>query len=147
MPAGPAELGFVYFAAAKLVGYTAFCRWAIEPQLSNAGVDLPPIPSVWKAGAVRTFIGVGIGVTLGLGFWNVPWFAHHDLVGEPLFFLILVPVRVFEWWLLLRWIYRKHPLRRGQRIGLVVSGIVVSFVIDALGLVAAWVLPGGMWVC
>jgi len=147
MPAGPAELGFVYFAAAKLVGYTAFCRWAIGPQLSNTGVDAPPIPSVWKAGAARTILGVAIGVTLGLGFWNVPWFAQHDVIAEPLFFAVLVPLRVFEWWLLLRWIYGKFQFRREQRIGLIAGGIAASFVLDALGLVAAWVLPGGMWVC
>jgi hypothetical protein len=33
MSAGPAAGGFAYFAIAKFIGYTAFCRWVIEPRL------------------------------------------------------------------------------------------------------------------
>jgi len=60
---------------------------------------------------------------------------------------MLALVRVFEWWLLLRWIYRGFPLNRRQRNGLIAGGIVTSFALDALGIAAAFVLPGGMWVC
>jgi hypothetical protein len=147
MPAGPGALGFVYFAAAKLVGYTAYCRWAIQPHLLDSDEVLPPIPSALKAGAARAIIGIGIGVTLGLGFWNIPWFSQHDVFAEPLFFSVLVPIRIFEWWLLLRWIYGNFALRKTQRNGLIAGGIVVSFALDAIGVFAAWVLPGGMWVC
>lgn len=147
MPAGPEPLGFAYFAATKLVGYTAFCRWAIEPQLYKMEGALPPIPSAWKAGAVRTGIGVAIGVTVGLAFWSVPWFATHDFVATPLFFSLLIPIRIFEWWLLLRWIYGHFQLSRLQRNSLIAGGIATSFALDAVGVFTAIVVPGGMWVC
>jgi len=146
MPAGPAALGFAYFAAAKLAGYTLFCRFAVEPKVLSVGEDRPA-PPAWVAGAVRTLIGVGIGAIVGVGFWKIPWFEKHSSWGLVLFFVFLVPVRVFEWWLLLRWFYPRHSIDRGQYAGLIAGGIVTSFALDALGVVAAWVLPGGMWVC
>jgi len=49
MPAGGTTMGFVYFAAAKYAGYTAYCRWAIQPQIQTESADqeksLPAIPS------------------------------------------------------------------------------------------------------
>ena len=174
MPAGPSELGFVYFAAAKLVGYTAFCKWVIAPQLasdeggaSNAlsasGTDTglmlnwidadssegkpPALPSAWKAGAVRTLIGVVVGAAVGIAFWKIPFFAKHDIVDNGVFFGLLVPVRVAEWWLLLVWVYREFPISRGWRMAIIGEGIIGSFVIDALGVIFAFVMPGGMWVC
>lgn len=164
MPAGPEALGFVYFAAAKLVGYTAFCRWAIQPQaefaltLQASGVagSTQPIsskghsrhaPAAWNAGAVRTLIGVAIGAAVGLGFWKIPYFAEHDVIDKLWFFALLVPVRVGEWWLLLKWIYRESPFSERQKIALIATGIVASFALDALGVVTAMILPGGFWVC
>ena len=147
MPAGPTELGFVYFATVKLVGYTAFCKWVITPQLTYAADSLPNPPSAWKAGAARTLIGVGIGVVLGLAFWRVPYFANHDFYDNGIFFLMLLPVRIGEWWLLLRWIYRDFPLGGGRRAAIIAEGIVASFMLELVGVFTALVVPGGMWVC
>jgi hypothetical protein len=52
-----------------------------------------------------------------------------------------------KWWLLLRWIYGKGMFARGTMARLIGAGIAVSFALDFLGIVAAWVLPGGLWVC
>jgi len=139
-------MGLVYFAATKFVGYTAFCRWAIEPQIEKSVGELPPIPAAWKAGIARTLIGVSIGAVVGLGFWNIPWLAQQD-VSEIVFFSLLIPVRIFEWGLLLRWIYRNYSFSVAQQGGLITGGIVTSFALDALGITFAFVLPGGMWVC
>jgi hypothetical protein len=164
MPGGPAAIGFVYFAAAKLVGYTAFCRWAIQPQaefalnLQASGMTASTpltssedyarrVPAAWKAGAVRTLIGVAIGAAVGLGFWKIPYFAEHDFIDQFWFFALLVPVRIGEWWLLLKWIYRESRFSERQKIALIATGIVASFVLDALGVVTAMILPGGFWVC
>jgi hypothetical protein len=147
MPAGPSELGFVYFAAAKLVGYTAFCKWVITPQLTYAGDSQPSLPSVWKAGAARTLIGVGIGVIIGLAFWRIPYFATHDFYDNGIFFLVLLPVRIGEWWLLLRWIYRDFPVAGRRRAAIIAEGILASFILDLIGVLTALVMPGGMWVC
>jgi hypothetical protein len=148
MPAGPGALGFVYFAAAKLVGYTAFCRFAIEPQFEKDDAALTaPLPNAWKAGAVRTAIGVAIGAAVGLGYWAAPWAAKHSDVVTMYFFVLLIPVRYFEWWLLLKWIYPKHELSSYRRAGVIMAGVLASFAVDALGVGAAFVLPGGIWVC
>jgi len=147
MPAGGTAVGFIYFAAAKYAGYTAYCRWGIQPQLDKPEDLFPQLPSAWKAGAVRTLIGLVIGAVVGFGFWAIPRFSHHDNAGEVLFFSMLVPVRAFEWWVLLRWVYKDFTLTNGQRTLLICVGIVVSFLLDGLGILSAFVLPGGMWVC
>jgi hypothetical protein len=115
MPAGPSVLGFVYFAAAKYAGYTAFCRWFIEPRVR--ALEPPPanVQPAWKAGGVRTLLGVAVGAVVGLGFWKIPFFSTHDNAAEVLFFALLVPVRVFEWWLLLRLMYPQSSLDTHRR--------------------------------
>jgi hypothetical protein len=151
MPAGAAPLGLLYFVAAKFAGYTAFCRWAIQPQVdfaisSGNAPSTAAVPNAWKAGGVRTLIGVGIGAVVGLAFWSIPFFAHHDNLDEAMFFGLLIPVRVFEWWLLLHWIY-KTPLSSKTRTVLIIVGILVSFALDVIGVVTVFVVPGGVWVC
>jgi hypothetical protein len=100
-----------------------------------------------KAGVVRTLIGVAVGAIVGFGFWAIPFFSTHDTAGTVLFFTLLVPVRVGEWALLYRWTYRIHPFTDPAGMKLITLGILTSFALDVIGLVSAWVLPGGMWVC
>jgi hypothetical protein len=152
MPAGGTPVGLLYFAATKFAGYTAFCRWGIQPQIDHAiseGTISPSaeMPSAWLAGGVRTLIGVTIGAAVGLAFWRVPYFANHDLMDNGLFFGLLIPVRIFEWWLLLHWIYKATLPGRSTSIKLIVVGILVSFALDVAGVMAAFVMPGGIWVC
>jgi hypothetical protein len=161
MPAGGTFMGFVYFAAAKYAGYTAFCKWFIGSQLedlsgqrndespagSSTSSENPPLPSFWIAGGARTLIGVAIGTFVGLGFWNIPYFANRSIIAEPLFFVGLVPVRILEWWLLLAWIYKAFPVPP-KRVALIIAvGILVSFALDVVGIISAFVIPGGVWVC
>jgi hypothetical protein len=169
MPAGPGPMGFVYFAAAKFVGYTAFCHWVVNPAFVNAGThevrtdvvdsgrpfsDASPAtdhkrdaPLSVKAGVVRTLIGLAVGAAVGLGFWTIPYFSTHDTAGTVLFFALLVPVRVGEWALLFWWIYGMRPFKEALGWKLITFGLLVSFALDAVGIIAAFVFPGGMWVC
>jgi hypothetical protein len=147
MPAGPSELGFVYFAAVKYAGYSAFCRVVVQPQCLDRDDNSVRIPSPWKAGAVRTLIGLAVGAVFGLEFWKIPYFAHHDPWDTPIFFLVLIPIRVAEWWLLLRWIYGQFRFSSREYLVPIVIGTVTSFALDGLGILAAFVLPGGAWVC
>jgi hypothetical protein len=162
-------MGFAYFLGAKFAGYTAFCHWVITPVLEKAGAKVrssasttplgpvsesqpPPvpewtIPSSVKAGVIRTVIGVAVGTVVGLSFWAIPYFARHDTVDSVLFFVFLVPVRVGEWALLLRWVYRLKPFNDYACMKLITFGILTSFALDAVGIISAFVLPGGMWVC
>jgi hypothetical protein len=165
-------MGFVYFLGAKFLGYSVFCRWVVTPRvlaitdaevrdsavpvsiLAEAGEDKaglntssPAIlPSAVKAGVVRTMIGAAVGAVVGLGFWSVPPLRNFDF-ATPLFFAILVPVRVAEWALLYRWIYRMRPFADPGAMKLIALGILASFALDAIGMASAIILPGGMWVC
>jgi hypothetical protein len=144
MPAGPSTFGFAYFIAVKYAGYTAYCRWAIQPRLQPSE---HPVRSAWVAGAIRTAIGVVIGITVGLQFWRIPYFAsNHDNLAEALFYGSLVPLRIGEWWLLIRLAYN-GLLSRNQRFALIGGGILTSFALDFIGVVSAFALPGGMWIC
>lgn len=147
MPAGPDALGFVYFAAAKFAGYSAFCRVVIQPNCEEIASDGVKTPSAWKAGGVRTGIGLVLGAIVGLGFWKIPYFALGHTLDTPLFFLVLIPVRIAEWALLLRWIYRDFHFGPRQNAFIVAVGIVTSFALDGLGVLAAFILPGGVWIC
>ena len=171
MPAGPDVMGFAYFLAAKLVGYSAFCHWVVSPRIRISAAEVRDenastsilgaalaetplqtspapigIPSSVKAGVIRTLIGIGVGAVVGLGFWSIPSLRNFDF-ATPVFFAFLVPVRVGEWAVLLRWVYRIHPFADSGGMKLITFGILASFALDALGIAAAWVLPGGMWVC
>jgi hypothetical protein len=144
MPAGGTELGYVYFAATKLLGYSGYCRWVINPKITTVAGKAP---SFWKAGAWRTVIGVCVGIIVGFSFWKIPWFTSRDNLSETLFFVFLLPVRIGEWLLLLRTTYVSYPLPGGTQGTIIAGGIVASFVLDAIGILAAFALPGGMWVC
>ena len=154
MPGGGTPLGFAYFAAAKFIGYTAFCRWAIEPRAVASSFSIADViasvqpPSAFKAGAARTAIGILAGTVSGL----LLFYGFLDRLGNSMtplviFFALLVPIRVLEWRLLLWWIYRDFPFTRRTRGVLVTFGILTSFVLDAIGIAAAFVIPGGAWIC
>ncbi len=147
MPAGPDALGLVYFAATKFAGYTAYCRWAIQPRAAKVTTSIEQLPNAWKAGAWRTLIGLGIGTVVGFGFWRISSSDSGDSLANFLFFALLIPVRVFEWLFLLQTSYRSISFPSRSRNTLVAGGIVASFSLDAAGIIAAFVLPGGMWVC
>jgi len=154
MPGGGTPLGFAYFAAAKFIGYTAFCRWVIEPRavsspfsITDAIASVQP-PSAFKAGAARTAIGILAGTVSGL----LLFYGFLDHLGNSampvvIFFALLIPIRVIEWRLLLWWMYRDFPFTRRARGILVTLGILASFTLDAIGIAAAFVVPGGAWIC
>jgi hypothetical protein len=119
----------------------------VPANLPDSSESATTIPSVWIAGAVRTGIGLVIGIVAGLGFWAIPYFQTHDVIGNWVFFISLFFVRIFEWWLLLKWVYRIFHFTPKQYSIVIVLGILTSFVLDAIGVVAALVIPGGAWVC
>lgn len=137
-------MGFVYFGAVKAAGYTG-----ASAVLKN-GYKLreSPKPEVWKVGLTRTAIGIGAGALYGALWYLVlrHVFANND-GGNILFFALLLPVRIIEWGLLI-WIFFDRGLRDKPRLWKFVAfGIGVSFVLDFVGIVAAFVLPGGFWIC
>jgi hypothetical protein len=146
MPFGPGAGGFAYFAGVKLLGYSGYAL-AVNRTVVVAGSKLRS-PNPWWVGVVRTGIGVAVGAVVGLWYWSV---ASHvpaiEAHADTIFFSFLVPVRILEWLLLLTLFYRKFQFDMRRMAVLIVCGILVSFALDAIGILAAFVLPGGMWVC
>ena len=135
MPAGPEVLGVVYFAAVKLVGYTAAAKY-LKGKYSRPEVN------AWLAGGVRTFIGLAFGI------FAVFFASQLDIFrSTPAFFVLLVPVRIVEW-LLLLWLFFERPNWGWSRaLGWAATGTVWSFVLDVPAIFAVFALPGGMWIC
>ncbi len=137
---GPAPLGFAYFVGVKLVGYTAaaFALRRIYPDSKVA---------VAKVGAARTAIGLGAGLAYG-GLWillSSKVFRTQD--PSTAYLLGLLPVRIAEWLLLLHLFFDRNLKDRQKAIKSAVAGSIWSYCLDAIGIGAALVIPGGIWVC
>ena len=143
MPAGPSVMGFVYFAAVKAAGYTA----ASVVLKNGYGLRESPRPNVCGVGLARTGIGIGAGAIYG-GLW---YFVLSKFVGEQstaiLYYLFLLPLRLAEWSFLI-WLFFDRGLHDRTRLWKFAAfGTIASYVLDAVGVGAAFVLPGGMWIC
>jgi hypothetical protein len=142
MPGSPAPLGFAYFAAVKFAGYT--CAASVLNRSYQSKKN-----SVWKVGAARTVLGLAAGAAYGGLFI---WVAKTGNVlssdsGDVLYFVGLVPIRLAEWSLIIWYFYqrgRSNPtlLLRNSAIA-----ILWSFVLDAIGIFAAFIAPGGITIC
>jgi hypothetical protein len=145
MAGAPTPAGFAYFAGVKAVGYTA-----ASIVLKRGYQALAPVKSsVFTVGLTRTGIGLAAGLLYG-GLWI---FAGNQLrlqESEKLFvyyYLFLLPVRLVEWTFLI-WLFFDRVLQdRGRLWKYVAFGTICSYVLDAIGVGAALVLPGGFWVC
>ena len=138
MPAGPSPLGFAYFVGVKCVGYiaAAYVIRKFYPDTESGPV---------KIGLARTAIGVGVGLAYG-GLWIL---LAHNLAGQnDLGYLIgLLPVRLGEWLLLLHLFFDRGLKERPKALKAALGGSIWSFCLDAIGIAAAFVIPGGFWVC
>ena len=142
MPMGPAPLGFAYFVSVKFVGYTA-AAYALRRVYPDSKV------AVAKVGAARTVIGVGAGLAYG-AFWI--YLLSRVIHGngnssEYLYFLGLFPVRMAEWLWLLHLFFDRGLRNRPRACRAAVGGTIWSYCLDAAGIAAALVIPGGIWVC
>jgi len=140
MPAGPAPLGFLYFTAIKALGYSA-AAYQIK---SGYGLKGQPKPSTPVVALVRT----GIGVAVGIAYWSLWIFTGLGEHGpnSVLWYLLLLPVRAAEWTLLI-WLFFDRTLQRARLWKFAALGTIWSYLLDAIGVGAALVLPGGIWVC
>jgi hypothetical protein len=135
MPMGPEPIGFAAFLGVKLFGYTVFSKVVLNRAYSKTDGG-------FKSGAARTGIGLAAGAVYG-GLWL--------LLKPPdpgyLFYLRLFPIRILEWGLLLRLFFEPQFLRTRTAWMSTIGGTFCSYLLDAVGVVAAFVVPGGMWVC
>lgn len=143
MPMGPGPAGFGYFVAVKAAGYCAAAGVlaAKYPQgnTPKRGWLLP--------GLARTAVGVAAGMTYGLAWYWLSTRVNLSDWAAFAFYAGLFPIRLCEW-LFLIWLFFDRPLVHRSLDGkAVIGGTFWSYALDAVGVVAAFVIPGGMWVC
>jgi hypothetical protein len=134
MPIGRGPVGFGVFLLVEFAGYAG------AAQMLSKSYELPT--NSWKVGGVRTVIGVAAGL-MYFGLWSLS-------KSEPspfLWFGGLFPIRVVEWGILLRIFFDKKLFQSARSWRYSVFGTLWSFALDAIGVGAALVVPGGMWVC
>lgn len=144
MPGGATTIGFAAFAAVKAAGYTGAAFY-----LSHA------YGRVWSArckigiGLARTALGIVIGVSYGLT-WsflltNPENPNQASLLG--LYYAFLLPVRLAEWWLILWLFFDRTLAAKGRMWKYAALGTGLSYWLDLIAVAAAFVEPGGMWIC
>ena len=139
---GPAPLGFAYFVGVKFVGYTAAAFAMRKVAYPNFG------GSVIKVGGARTLVGVVAGTAYGaLWFFLLTKVFRNADQNEIYYFAALLPVRIGEWLWLVHLFFDKGLIDRRKAFRLVAGGSVWSYCLDAIGIGAAFVIPGGIWVC
>lgn len=143
MPAGPGPIGFVAFAGVKFVGYTV-AALALKKAFPSASAGAA------KVGLARTGIGLVAGTLFG-GIWLLlsmrveHWWP--DWMAGFVFFGVLIPIRLAEWSLLIHIFFDWGLVQRARDLEFAAYGSLWSFVLDAVGILAALVVPGGFWIC
>jgi hypothetical protein len=141
---GPTPLAFVYFVGVKALGYTAAApviKRLYDPEKASA-------PSVLRVGLTRTAIGVGFGVAYGGAWFFLADKLHlYGSGGTALFFALLLPIRFVEWGILVKLFFDPALADRGRLWKVLIGGSIWSYCLDAIGVGASLVLPGGIWVC
>jgi hypothetical protein len=140
MPAGPGPLGFVAFSGVKLVGYTIA---ALVLRKAYAKPSSNPI----LVGLARTAIGLIAGVSFGAVWLLAIRYRSISDMAAPLFFIVLAPIRMGEWSLLIHLFFDRGLTERGRDLKYAALGTGWSFVLDGIGVGAAFVIPGGFWIC
>ena len=138
MPGGLANplTGYVAFSAVKFGGYT-FAVWRLNRSYPDH------THNVVAVGATRTGIGMLFGTLLTMLLFPLVFIGSRGLL---LGYLVFVPVRLLEWWLIILIFYDRRLVTRAKDWRCAGLGTVWSFVLDApaiIGLVAT----GGFWIC
>lgn len=145
MAGAPTFAGFAYFAGVKAAGYTA----ASVVLKRGYGLRDSPKPSVWSVGLARTGIGIGVGLLYG-GLWLLVlnrFFSDAGVGTGVLYYVLLLPVRLAEWSILISIFFDPGLHDRSRLWKYAAFGTICSYALDAIGVGAAFVLPGGIWVC
>ncbi len=139
MAAGGTPLGYAVFVGVKFIGYSAA---ALALRKAYAGNTSPAL----LVGATRLGIGILAGTAYGL-FWiygPAQVFSEHPVIW---YLTLLLPIRILEWSLLLHLYFDRGLGERLRALKFAVFGSGWSYVLDAVGMAAAFVVPGGLWVC
>jgi len=135
MPGGFSEpLGILAFPTIKTLGYAAFALY-----LNRIFSDTPR--NALYFGVSRMLIGLAFGTALAV--LSFPFVFVSEL-GFLVYLLGLIPVRILEWWLVIRGFYgRKSRTELAKPICL---GVLLSFLLDIPALVGV-VYAASFWIC
>lgn len=142
MPAGPGPIGFAAFIGVKFLGYSVAASVFTNFFQSTR--------NVWLVGLARTGIGLVAGTLFG-GVWILSSTLFHNKwpgwAAALLFFGLLIPIRLAEWSLLIHFFFDRGLVQRVRDLKVATVGSAWSFVLDGVGVISAFVIPGGFWVC
>jgi hypothetical protein len=143
MPASAGAVGYVAFAGVKFVGYT-MAALALKKAYKSASAG------TIKVGLARTVIGLVAGALFG-GIWLLLSMRFEnkwpDWMAGLVFFGVLIPIRLAEWSLLIHLFFDRGLVQRARDLEYAAYGSLWSFALDAIGIVSAFVVPGGFWIC
>jgi hypothetical protein len=135
MPAGWTEIGALAFIGVKFAGYTA-----AGYQLRRSYDADSPNPFLF--GTARTLLGIVVGVCfatlilkVGVGSSDFP------------FYVALLPIRLAEWSLTIWFFFGRNSPNAFRLIRYSIVGSLWSYLLDVPAMFAAFVVPGGMWIC
>jgi hypothetical protein len=130
-------IAYLIYATFKWLGYTLFLFvWKRAAR--------PAVFSPFKIGVIRTLLGVVLGtayffVVLSIAKAHGISGGRNPFIIDPrLYFLGLLPIRIFEWSVILKFFLNKTAVVTKSRL-FVSTGVIWSFVLDlpgALGLIA-----------
>ena len=138
MPGGFSEpIGLLAFPAIKAAGYTLYALY-----LNSIYKDRPR--NIFVVGISRMFLGLLFGTALA--FLSFP-FVFVFGIGIFVYLFGLIPVRVLEWYILIKGFYFADRKAEWSEIkNSVWLGVLTSFILDIpaiMGLVAS----AGFWIC
>ena len=139
MPGGLASpiAGYVAFSAVKLGGYS-LAAWRLNRKYPDSKHNFALV------GAARTGIGMVMGTALVFLAWQ--FIVFGGMIGVGAYFLGLIPVRLFEWWLLILLFYDRHRQTKPKDWHYARLGTAWSFLLDVPALVGLFA-TGGFWIC
>lgn len=128
--------GYLAFSAVKLAGYS-LAGWYLNRRYSNATAHFALV------GITRTVVGMIFGAALGL--LAFPLVLYGGL-GILVYVAGLVPIRLLEWWIVIRLFYDRSMLTKQKDWRYAGLGTAWSFALDIPALIG-FVATGGFWIC
>ncbi len=139
MPGGITEpLGFLAFPAIKAAGYTAFAFY-LNKQFPGQSRN------VFLVGICRMLLGLLFGTILAL--FSFP-FVFVFGIGVLIYILGLIPVRVLEWWIIIKAFYDnpEQKISWNDAKASITMGVISSFILDVPALMG-FVYAADFWIC
>jgi len=138
MPGGisSGDHNYLAFAVIKFAGYT-LAAWHLNRRYADATSHFALV------GITRTIIGMIFGAALGLVAYRLMVFGG---LGLLVFLVGLIPVRLIEWWIIIRLFYDQSMQNKEKDWKYVFLGTMWSFALDIPALLG-FIGTGGFWIC